>query len=158
MRKLRRISVIGGVLALVATLAVVGLACSSGAQATTSKTLMVEADTVTGGGCLLSSQYKSGDSIVFRIKVYDPTTGEAMDNTTVKTVAINFGGKSYDAKYGAHPGSGTPTDHFWTYGWTVPANYPTGALNYTVTATANDGRTGTYKEFNVSSSLVTIVK
>jgi hypothetical protein len=145
-----------GLLAGVALLTVVSAACSSTPQS--KGALIVNADTVSGGGCILLNQYKPGDTIVFRIKVYDPVTGEQMDDSSLKSVEVSFADQKLAAFYGGHPQGDTPTDFFWSYCWTVPDGYPTGTLNYKVTATDNEGRIGTYNEFNVKPSLVTILK
>ena len=162
--KLKRLPATIGLLALVPLAATAVTACSSGGATSSApqaaKTLILSADTVMSGTCVLSNQFKAGDTITFRIKVYDPTTGQTMDDKALKNVSIGFGSQKLDAAYSGHPGgaSATPTDHFWAYCWKVPAGYPTGALNYQITATANDGRTGTFSEFNVAPSLVTITQ
>jgi plastocyanin len=58
--------------------------------------------------------------------------------------------------YGGHPGGATPTDYFWSVGWEVPLNFPTGSLGYEVQAVANDGRTGDFQPFEVASSKLNI--
>jgi hypothetical protein len=111
--------------------------------------------------CVESSQFKAGEAVVFRVKVYDPTTGKPMDDKALTSVEVALkDGQTFEAKYGGHPGGpgATPTDYYWTVAWAIPQNYPTGSVPYTVTATGNDGRTGTFTDFNVGPSLLTIVQ
>jgi hypothetical protein len=148
---------------LIGAIAVVAAACSGSSTSTVTpqaaKNLILSSDMVSGGGgCVLDNVYKPGQEVVFRVRVYDPVTGEQMDNKALSSVTVSLpDGQSFTANYGAHP-STNPTDHFWTAAWTIPANYPTGTLAYTETATAADGRTGTFDNFNVQPSLLTIVQ
>ncbi len=130
--------------------------------------LMVNANTVIGAEgaknpadiCVQSSQFQQGEMVVWRIKVYDPTTGNLMDNSTLTSVVVSLkDGQTFTAMYGGHPGQpGVPvTDYFWSAAWSIPKTYPTGSIQYTVTAKGKDGRTGTFTEFNVTPSLLTVV-
>ncbi len=131
--------------------------------------LFVQADTVLGSAnltgpelpvksCVADSRFAHNEQIVFRAKVLDPDTGEAMDDQALQSVQVLLGdGTVLEARYSGHPGgNATPTDYFWAIAWIVPPTYPTGTLDYTIVATANDGRVGTYVPFNVGSSLVAI--
>ncbi len=144
--------------------------CSSGPKA--AQTLIVDANTVTGSAgapspqdiCIGSTRFQQGEEVVWQIKVYDPTSGETMDDQALDSVAVNLAdGQTLNAVYGPHPGAppGQPqppaTDHFWTVGWNIPADYPTGSAPFTVTAKSKDGRTGTFSEFNVAPALLTVV-
>jgi hypothetical protein len=142
------------------------------AQAPVAQTLVVDANTVIGAAgvinpqdiCVGSTRFPQGEEVVWQIKVYDPASGETMDDNALDTVLVKLAdGQTFDAVYGAHPGAppGQPqppaTDHFWTAGWSIPADYPTGSAPFTVTATSKDGRTGTFSEFNVDPALLTVV-
>lgn len=128
--------------------------------------LILSSDMVVGSGgtpapaapCVLQSAYKPGEEVVFRVRVYDPATGNQMDDKALSSVTVNLpNGQTLDAKYSGHPAT-NPLDHFWAVSWTIPANYPTGTVTYTVKATAADGRTGTFDNFNVAPSLLTVVQ
>ena len=138
------------------------------AQAPLAQTLTVDANTVIGAEgvknpadiCIQSSRFPQGESVVWQIKVYDPATGNPMDNSTLDSVVVSLkDGQTFTAAYGGHPGQpGVPvTDYFWSAAWSIPATYPTGSVPYTVTAKSKDGRTGTFTEFNVAPSLLTVV-
>jgi hypothetical protein len=156
-----------------AVLLAVGLAlaaCSSGPTTTPQPTsgtagqpLFIQADTVVGGvnlastesSCVQISQFQRNEEIVWRAKVFDPVTGQALDDTSLASVVVQLPDQNLTMKYGGHPHS-NPTDQFWTVSFTIPADYPTGALPYTVAATGNDGRTGTFDQLNSAPSLLTI--
>jgi hypothetical protein len=150
---------------LIGAIAVVAAACSGSTQSTptatiqAAKNLILSSDIVSGGGgCVLDNVYKPGEEVVFRVRVYDPATGDQMDNKALSSVTVSLpDGQSFTANYGGHP-STNPLDHFWTAAWTIPTNYPTGTISYTATATAVDGRTGTFDNFNVQPSLLTIAQ
>jgi hypothetical protein len=138
------------------------------AAARVSQALILDANTVMGAEgipkseaaqrvCVLSSRFIPGQQVVWQIRVYDPATGKQMDDKALQLVTVALpDGKSFDAKYGGHPADNS-TDYFWTTGWEIPNGYPTGSLQYTVKATAHDGRAGQFTQFNVASALLTIV-
>ena len=89
--------------------------------------------------------------------MFDPLTGEPMDDTALGSVQVVLPDQVLDMRYGPHPRD-TPADFFWTFGWDIPEDYPTGELPYMVTATSNDGRSGTYEQFNVSPARLVITE
>ncbi len=107
--------------------------------------------------CVLTSQFKRGDQVVWRIRVLDPATGQGLDNKALKRVQVQLaGGQAFNARYGGHPPKGTPTDHFWSVSWKIPADYPTGSLSYTVNAVAEDGRSASWQPFKMAPSQLTV--
>lgn len=164
--RLPRLWRLGATVAMAAIVTTVTVACAGGPKP--AQVLIVNADAVIGSAgvknpadiCVVSSRFPQGESVVWRVKVYDPTTGKPMDDKALKSVIVTLkDGQTFNARYGGHPGGqgATPTDFFWSTAWAIPKNYPTGSVPYQVTATSNDGRTGTFAEFNVAPSLLTVV-
>jgi hypothetical protein len=145
-------------------------AATAAAPAASAKVpLILQSDTVLGSTnltkaeaatetCVRDSRYAHNQEIVFRTRVFDPTTGQPMDDSTLASVVVKLAdGTTLNAKYSGHGGTtANPADHFWAVSWVVPANYPTGELDYQVIATAKDGRTGNFLPFLVSPSLIQI--
>ena len=108
--------------------------------------------------CILSSRFNPGQRIVWRVRVYDPRTGQAMDETTLDVVELILPGEQIlKAHYGPHPAPPQEaTDFFWATSWVIPQEYPSGSLSYTIRAKAKDGRSGEFAQFNVAPSLLII--
>ena len=161
-------------LAVAAALVVgaVAAACSSAAGNAPAATaapaantpLVLQADTVLGSTgipkglafCVQQNQYSRGESIVWRVRVIDPATGKAMDASTLSSVEVKLPDKTITLKFGDHPKT-NPVDHFWAGSFSIPADYPTGQLPYTVVATAKDGRTGEFDQFKVATAMLQVV-
>jgi hypothetical protein len=110
--------------------------------------------------CTQQSRYPQGSRIVWRFKALDPISGKALDDKGIKSFDLTLpDGKTQAFKYGGHPGGATavPTDFFWTAGFSVPKDYPTGLFNFQIKAVGIDGAVGTFDQLKVSSSLLTIV-
>lgn len=105
--------------------------------------------------CVQQSRFAHNEQVVWRIKVYDPKTGAAMDDTTVASLQVVMPDQTLDLHYGPHPRD-NPLGYFWTTSWVVPEGYPEGVINYTVKATANDGRIGTWEQFEVAAANLTV--
>ena len=130
--------------------------------------LVIQADTVLGPknlkqdemaakSCVAWSRFARNEQIVWRIRVFDPTTGKPIDEKPMESVSVLLpDGTVLKAKYGPHPPRDS-TDHFWATSWVIPSNYPTGTLRYKITARSADGRLGEFMPFNVAPALLTIV-
>lgn len=109
-------------------------------------------DQMSAKSCVGSSRYPRNAEILWRARVIDPSTGKEMDDKALKSVVLKMAdGKVVEAKYGKHS-----DESFWVAGWVVPKDYPTGTVNFTLVATAADGRTGEFKPFQVAPSLLTV--
>ncbi|MEE9192336.1 MAG: hypothetical protein V3U04_06980 [Candidatus Aerophobetes bacterium] len=107
--------------------------------------------------CVQRSRFSLGEHIVWRIRVYDPQLGTAMDDVALDSVQVLFDdGQLFETRYAGHGAEGAK-DFFWTTSWVIPEDYPTGSLGHQIIAKAKDGRTGEFVPFNVSYSLLTIV-
>lgn len=108
--------------------------------------------------CVLASQFKRKDTVVWRLRVLDAASGQPLDDKALKSLQVELpDGRKFGAKYGPHPPKGTPSDHFWSAAWEIPADYPTGTLSYTVTAVDQKGRSATWQPFRMAPSQLTIV-
>ncbi len=111
-----------------------------------------------GPGCVLTSQFKRNEAVVWRIRVLDPKTGRSMDDKALKSLDVQLpDGQKFQAHYGPHP-KGRQDDFFWTTEWKVPASYPTGTIAYRVVATDLQGGTTTWEPFKSQPSQLAIVQ
>jgi hypothetical protein len=126
--------------------------------------MFFEGDMVTGAGpgvpgptCVLNSQYRHGQVVVWRVRVLDQT-GKRLGDKDVKSVGIELAdGQKFAMRYGPHP-KGKTDDYFWSTSWKIPETYPTGTFFYKVVATGVDGQTHAWSPFNVELSQLTIVQ
>ena len=125
-----------------------------------------EADTVrgvppggpTGAPCVLNSQFRTKELIVWRVRVLDAKTGKPVDDKSLKSLVIEMSdGTKVPMRYAGHPNRGPQTDNFWSTSWQVPESYPTGSFGYKVVATNKQGKATSWEPFKVASSQLTIV-
>jgi len=105
--------------------------------------------------CVQANRFAHNEDIVWRVKVFDPLTGEPMDDTLLASVTVVMPDQELELHYGPHPRD-NPLGFFWTTSWVVPEGYPEGVINYTIEATASDGRTGTWEQFEVAAANLTV--
>jgi hypothetical protein len=118
--------------------------------------LNIPEDERAGAVCVNLSQFPRNSEIVWRARVIDPVSGEELGDDVLDSVEVNLGdGQTLEMRYGPHPRD-NPTDFFWTTSWAIPADYPTGTLDWEVVAAGGDGSTGTFRPFDVAPSLLTI--
>jgi hypothetical protein len=168
--KLRKMWMVLGVAIIIgilmATLFGTGIMAKDSNQAMGTNSLTVYANTALGfipgitnpsDACIELSKYLKGQEIVWRIRVLDEAL-RPMDDTQLKSVVVEIpGGPTLPATYGGH-GMPEPTDYFWAVAWIIPEDFSTGTYPYQVVATALQGRrTGTFNDFNVLQSQLTIV-
>jgi len=151
---------------LVAATVVALCALGGVAQAQQAGKLFFEGDIVRGAQpgapgpfCVLTSQFKRLEKVVWRLRVLDQA-GTSLDDKGLKSLVVLLpDGSKLPSYWGPHPPPhlGTTTDHFWTTAWIVPDNYPSGTFAYKVAATDLQGQTHTWEPFKHKSSHFTVV-
>jgi len=113
-------------------------------------------DGATGPTCVLTSQYKRLEHVVWRIRVLNEA-GDNLDASGLKSLTVELSdGEKFDMHFGKHP-RGKPTHEFWATSWAIPADYPTGTLSYKVVATDLDGTAHEWTPFNVNLSNLMVI-
>ena len=134
------------------------------AQAQQAQKLFIDGDIVrgntamgaTGPICVLNSQFKRGENVVFRMRVRT-VNGELLEEKGIKSITVELtDGRKLNARYGGHPPR-SPTDFFWTAAWMIPEGFPTGTLGYKVTATDIHGNTQTWEPMREYRSWVVVI-
>lgn len=110
----------------------------------------------TGPTCVLTSQFKRGESVVWRMRVQDETGKDLTEEDLESLVVVLPDGEEIEMEYGPHPRN-REDDWFWATSWEVPADYPTGTLGSKIVATDKEGNTAEWEPFNVESSKLTII-
>jgi hypothetical protein len=116
--------------------------------------------------CILTSRFKRGQRVGFRMTAIDGGTGE-VENTAVLVAHVTYAGKTVDVpmrwRGEAGPKAPAPRGYLrspvelWTGAWTVPDDAPIGRVSYTVTATDRFGRKATFTPFSAEASQLVIV-
>ena len=117
--------------------------------------------------CILTSRFKRGERVGFRMTAIDGGTGE-VEQTAVLVAHVTYAGKTVDVPMNWRGTSGpkappprgyirTPYE-LWTGSWTVPNDAPVGRISYTVTATDKFGRKATFTPFSAEASQLVIVQ
>jgi len=110
----------------------------------------------TGPVCVLASQFKRGENVVFRIRVRD-VEGKALDDKGLKAVVVELSnGTRLPMYFGGHPPP-MPTDQLWSAAWIIPGSHPTGTLTYKVVATDMQGQTATWQPPNILGSQLAVI-
>ena len=109
--------------------------------------------------CVQQSRFPQGSRIVWRYRALDPLTNKALDDKAIKSFELTLpDGKTQAFKYGGHGGTKeAPAEFFWTSGFSVSKDYPTGLFNYQLKALSIDGAIGTFDQFKVPAAQLTIV-
>ena len=109
--------------------------------------------------CVQQSRFPQSSRIVWRYKVIDPLTSKALDDKAIKSFDLILpDGTKTAFKYGGHGGTKPDyADYFWTAGFSIPKDYPTGTFNYQVKAVSQEGAIGSFDQFKVTSALLTVV-
>ena len=106
--------------------------------------------------CVLTSRFARNSEMVWRVRVHDPKSGDALDDKALKSVEVTVAGKTIAAKFGPHPKE-PPNELFWTASWVIPKDQATGTLKYSALATGADGRIGKFEPFPTAPSLPAVI-
>ncbi len=97
--------------------------------------------------CTPSSVFKRGQRMVWRFEVVDMSTGKRLtdaDGPTIKVTLPN--GDEATGRFSQRGGGKVPdAPWMWSANWDIPLDYPLGGIDYAITVTTKDGRTGTFK-------------
>ncbi len=134
------------------------------AEAQTAPKLFIYGDMLRGfqkglavPGCVLSNRFKHKDQVVWRLRVIDAKTGQALDQNGLKSLVVELpDGQKFPARFGHHPPK-DPVDTYWTASWIIPKSYPTGSFSYKVVATAPDGEQVSWAPFKPASTQLTVI-
>src|SRR5262245_43446900 len=139
------------------------VSCAS-AQAQEIQKLFVEGDIArgntplgaTGPICVLTSQLKRGETVVFRLRERT-LQATLLDTAGIKSAEVELAdGRRRPTRYGGDPPR-QPTDFFWTAAWMIPESYPTGTLGYSITATDTEGNTVKWEPLREFRSWPTVI-
>ena len=150
-------TVCAALLAVLATSPLAGQAPAGGDRLVLSGDLVYFFGVGQPGNCTLSSRFKRGDPVGFRMTAINPETG-TRDGATKVVVHLTYAGKTIDVPMRDRQTEQEPERDFFVAKWIVPDDTPTGVIRYTVTATDPQGRTGEWKPFDVETSQLTIVE
>ncbi|MCC6947309.1 MAG: hypothetical protein IT539_06010 [Bradyrhizobiaceae bacterium] len=116
----------------------------------------VQKEGLTGPACVLASQFKRKESVVWRVRVLD-AAGKPIDDKALKSLTVELpDGQKFSMRFGPHP-RGRTDDFFWATAWVIPADYPTGTLVYKVTAVDLKGQSHTWEPFKIQLSQLTVI-
>ncbi len=98
---------------LALTVASLGLASAAKADTAQPMKYAFEGDMVLGHACVLTSQFKYFEPVVWRVRVTDPKTGQQMNDKTLKSLVVELSdGQKIPLKFHGHPPGPNPTDNF----------------------------------------------
>ncbi len=124
-------------------------------------------DTVTAGNgesklnldpnrnCAITGVIKRGMHLVFRMKGVDVTTAKTLTTENVKDATVRIPGQEdRKMRFAKHADD-------WHWGgaaWDVPADYPLGAVDFTVEVTTVDGKKGLFKQMAIGDSRLQVIE
>ena len=154
---MNRLSTLSAILVSAAALGLPGAALAATPQLFFAGDMVISPPEGSAGAhCVLASQFKHGDAVVFRVRVLN-ASGDAVTDKDVKSLTVDLSsGETFKMRYGGHPHD-KPLDSFWSAAWKIPADFPSGSLSYTVVATLPNGDTADWAPFKVAPSQLTIL-
>jgi hypothetical protein len=97
--------------------------------------------------CIQTGVFKRGMKMVVRFEVLDVKAGKRItdkDAATIKLVLPH--GEEVPGRWTIRGSAAALPDSAWMWdtSWDIPPDYPLGSLDYRITVTTKDGRTGTF--------------
>lgn len=135
-----------GILLISLTL-IIGLTSMVGAEEDSK--YFVNADMVRGGKnatgpvCVLNSNYKLGEQVVFRADIYDAETGERITEEQAEELGLTVTAvvhevDEFEMSLGLHPKE-EPQVKFWVGVWNIPSVFQTGWFKWTIEIEDEEG-------------------
>jgi hypothetical protein len=97
--------------------------------------------------CVQSGVFKRGMRLVFRYEILDISTGKRVTDKDGATTKVRLQhGEELTARWLIRGSVNALPDSAWMWdvAWDIPPDYPVGSLDYTITVSTKDGRTGTF--------------
>lgn len=97
--------------------------------------------------CIQSGVFKRGMRLVFRYEILDVSTGKRITDKDGATTKVRLQhGEELTARWAIRGSAAALPDSAWMWdtSWDIPPDYPVGSLDYTITVSTKDGRTGTF--------------
>ena len=97
--------------------------------------------------CIQSGVFKRGMRLVFRYEILDVSTGKRITDKDGATTKVRLQhGEELTARWAIRGAAAALPDSAWMWdtSWDIPPDYPVGSLDYTITVSTKDGRTGTF--------------
>jgi hypothetical protein len=97
--------------------------------------------------CIQSGVFKRGMRLVFRYEILDVSTGKRITDKDGATTKVRLPhGEEVTARWAIRGAAAALPDSAWMWdtSWDIPPDYPVGSLDYTITVSTKDGRTGTF--------------
>ena len=109
--------------------------------------------------CLITGNFKRGMRVVYRATITDTSTGKVLQKDDMSKVVVKLpDGKELPMSWGPH--GSTEIIWIWVAGWTIPPDYPLGAVKFTVEATTKDGKSASFKQIapDGTTSALTVIE
>lgn len=160
----RKIAVLVAGVAAIAAVSATALAVTPGETpfpSPTVESVFVATHIVTGpasplGSGVLSNYYPRGGTAVFRVFAAETKSGKVLTDEDVKYAYVKIPGQSnVKLAYTAQVKKSDPT---WLGTWTVPADYPTGLVQFVVRFRTTGKQYGNFVQIPVATSQLTVTK
>lgn len=160
----RKIAVLVAGVAAITAVSATALAVTPGETPFPSPTIesvFVTTKTVTGpssslGAGVLTNYYPRGGTIVFQVFAADTKSGKVLTAEDVKYAYMRIPGQpNVKLSYTAQVKKGDPT---WLGTWTVPADYPTGLVQFAARFRTTGKQYGNFVQIPVATAQLTVTK